>query len=362
MRARCCLSCCVACKQLCVQRHRLHAPCTSTSLSWFLRSDIAYTWPAQRHRLHVPCACAHASTHDDVHSCTLAVVAQAVPALALSCSRFCLVDMGGELNPQQLAQLLASCQAIIDEPPPPKHKAEACVSWNAGVVTPPDEEFNGMPPQPTPQPPWKKQKVSARPPPQPVQRNEAPPQPPLTLPKADAPPPPPPRLLPTAKASPVAAAQPTKPRQPAQPPPPKLLAAADGAALPPPPPPPLELLAAAEQLQPRPPSTPPPPKEPMVALTSKAPTVEETRPSHLSSERWSAMVNRGIPLPPPPKVPVVGASAAVAPKKPHGPRGENENSAWHTAWHRAKRAGPEALALFNSVWPKPKSKAKAKAE
>ena len=58
----------------------------------------------------------------------------------------------------------------------------------------------------------------------------------------------------------------------------------------------------------------------------------------------------GVVRPPPAKVP-------QGPKR-HGPRGTNENSSWHTAMHRAKRAGPEALALFYSVWPKPKPAAK----
>ena len=66
----------------------------------------------------------------------------------------------------------------------------------------------------------------------------------------------------------------------------------------------------------------------------------------------------GVPPPPPAKFhhgvrpPPPAKDEAVA-KAPHGPRGLGENSAYHTAWHRAKKRGPEALALFHSVWPRP---------
>ena len=74
----------------------------------------------------------------------------------------------------------------------------------------------------------------------------------------------------------------------------------------------------------------------------------------------------GIPRPPPAAVvPVAALVADVAPaseavlaaaKKRHGPRGNNENSQWHTAMHRAKSEGPKALCEFYRAWPKPASK------
>lgn len=76
----------------------------------------------------------------------------------------------------------------------------------------------------------------------------------------------------------------------------------------------------------------------------------------------------GIPLPPPAVVrPVAALAAHVAPaseavlaaaKKRHGPRGNNENSQWHTAMHRAKQEGPKALFEFYRDWPKPLKKQK----
>ena len=74
----------------------------------------------------------------------------------------------------------------------------------------------------------------------------------------------------------------------------------------------------------------------------------------------------GIPLPPPAVVRpaldahVAPASEAVlaAAKKRHGPRGNNENSQWHTAMHRAKQLGPKALFEFFRDWPKPLKKQK----
>ena len=76
----------------------------------------------------------------------------------------------------------------------------------------------------------------------------------------------------------------------------------------------------------------------------------------------------GIPLPPPAVVrPVAALAAHVAPaseavpaaaKKRHGPRGNNENSQWHTAMHRAKQLGPKALFEFYRDWPKPLKKQK----
>ena len=76
----------------------------------------------------------------------------------------------------------------------------------------------------------------------------------------------------------------------------------------------------------------------------------------------------GIPLPPPAVVrPVAALAAHVAPaseavlaaaKKRHGPRGNNENSQWHTAMHFAKQQGPKALFEFFRDWPKPLKKQK----
>ena len=76
----------------------------------------------------------------------------------------------------------------------------------------------------------------------------------------------------------------------------------------------------------------------------------------------------GIPLPPPAVVrPVAALAAHVAPaseavlaaaKKRHGPRGNNENSQWHTAMHLAKQQGPKALFEFFRDWPKPLKKQK----
>ena len=76
----------------------------------------------------------------------------------------------------------------------------------------------------------------------------------------------------------------------------------------------------------------------------------------------------GIPLPPPAVVrPGAALAAHVAPaseavlaaaKKRHGPRGNNENSQWHTAMHRAKQEGPKALYEFYQLWPKPLKKQK----
>ena len=76
----------------------------------------------------------------------------------------------------------------------------------------------------------------------------------------------------------------------------------------------------------------------------------------------------GIPLPPPAVVrPVAALAAHVAPaseavpaaaKKRHGPRGNNENSQWHTAMHKAKAQGPKALCEFYRDWPKPLKKQK----
>ena len=74
----------------------------------------------------------------------------------------------------------------------------------------------------------------------------------------------------------------------------------------------------------------------------------------------------GIPLPPPAVVRpaldahVAPASEAVlaAAKKRHGPRGNNENSQWHTAMHLAKQQGPKALFEFFRDWPKPLKKQK----
>lgn len=76
----------------------------------------------------------------------------------------------------------------------------------------------------------------------------------------------------------------------------------------------------------------------------------------------------GIPLPPPAVVrPGAALAAHVAPaseavlaaaKKRHGPRGNNENSQWHTAMHRAKQEGPKALFEFYRDWPKPLKKQK----
>ena len=76
----------------------------------------------------------------------------------------------------------------------------------------------------------------------------------------------------------------------------------------------------------------------------------------------------GIPRPPPAAVrPVAALAAHVAPaseavlaaaKKRHGPRGNNENSQWHTAMHRAKQLGPKALFEFYRDWPKPLKKKK----
>ena len=76
----------------------------------------------------------------------------------------------------------------------------------------------------------------------------------------------------------------------------------------------------------------------------------------------------GLPLPPPAVVrPVAALAAHVAPaseavlaaaKKRHGPRGNNENSQWHTAMHFAKQQGPKALFEFFRDWPKPLKKQK----
>ena len=113
---------------------------------------------------------------------------------------------------------------------------------------------------------------------------------------------------------------------------------------------------------------PPPAKTPMRAQPlppAGHPQVpKRTQPVAPAGPPPAAMRTQPVPPAGPPPAakksgPPAGPPPADAPaaKKPHGPRGRGENSSWHTAWHRAAKAGPEALALFHRVWPKPKPKA-----
>ena len=173
-------------------------------------------------------------------------------------------------------------------------------------------------------------------------------------------------------APPAPGPPPITPRPPMGPPPPKLLAAA------------------------RPPAAGPTPAKPAPKTTAGPTPVKphmppkekwKERPAHISGERMQALTKLGIPLPPKPKAPIgmsaapaadatpaapaaaapaapaaaapaapAAAAPAAAAKPPHGPRGQSENSHWHTAWFRAKAEGPAAVALFLRVFPKPKAR------
>ena len=126
--------------------------------------------------------------------------------------------------------------------------------------------------------------------------------------------------------------------------------------------PPVKAAAPAKAVAPAPaPVETPAPAE--AHAPAAAPAKTAAAPAKTAACPFKAL---GIPLPPPAVVRpaldahVAPASEAVlaAAKKRHGPRGNNENSQWHTAMHLAKQQGPKALFEFFRDWPKPLKKQK----
>ena len=98
-----------------------------------------------------------------------------------------------------------------------------------------------------------------------------------------------------------------------------------------------------------------------------APPPKAVLPAALATPPAVAALPAIVPPPPPPAVSAIvppPPQAYASPPhvaeagQPKRTRGTDPNSSWHTAWHRAKAKGPEAEALFRSVWPKPQAKAK----
>ena len=290
---------------------------------------------------------AHTRTHVPIHD-YLSCMHDPSLVQALRLSFFAsdlahVLGMAAEITPEQVAELIRSCEAIIN----PQPVSAAAVAQQAPMTPPivasavPETPFpwKAAPIEPRP---WKKPKSEAfLPVPRPAVGPPRPPAgPPPTHLMASGPLADPPPATHAAGLGPIAAA-----------PPPIQLQSSKAAG---PPPPPAKVAG-------------PPPPPPPVKVAAELPA----RPAHISLERMELLAKCRIPVPPPPKG-QIGMTAKCADPgsaeptvlaeelrtKPHGPRGSGENSSWHTAWHRAKNRGPEALALFLSVWPKPRPPSK----
>ena len=249
--------------------------------------------------------------------------------------------MSSHTSELDVEKLLRACQEAVADPSAAAKTSTAALlvvpMSNAAPVTPPGTADDPAPkgsgptdPRVKPTDPRKPKALctTAKFPPKPKLRPPADPRPPPQPPTAD--------VLAAGRAAAVQDA-PWRAARVAPPPPP---AAAPAAAAAPPPPP----LAAA-----RPAAAPAVPARP-----AAAPMAPPAPAAAAAACQFKAM---GIPLPPPavrPKAPEAAPKVA----KPHGPRGMNENSQWHTAWHHAKKAGPKALYEFYQAWPKPCKKAK----
>jgi len=164
---------------------------------------------------------------------------------------------------------------------------------------------------------------------------------------------------------PAALVAPPQLAMPKVPPPPGLAQPSMAAPLPPPKVPPPELAAPLPPPKVPPPELavpPPPPLPPPAKLEGHAQVPAHMR--HATADQLARFASSGNIMPPPPAIVAKVVTKVVVPAHAQQPkvakqrvRGTDPNSSWHTAWHRAKKAGPEALRVFRAVWPKPKSNA-----
>jgi hypothetical protein len=284
-----------------------------------------------------------------MHACQLGPSFQ----LCLRTVPLAYVAMDGHMSDSAMDELLQACKAVM---------APEGNAIDPGLVapqTPPNDaawrpSAVSRPPVHRSHPYAAKPRPPAASPPAHLLRTAQPPAPPPLTPR-----PPPP--APTAHVLQQVHAIAHELQQVLQPPPPPPALSTTPIRVPPrypaiyrqqPPGPPAGLLAhvpSPQQQQPPPPAHVPwRSRVPLGPPRAKWPD-----DSVANAQRFALLIANKCNPPPPPVLlqHVPAADVAQFPKNGRKRRG-GVNSQWHTAWHRAKAEGPQALALFNRVWPK----------